>query len=317
MNQLRICFMGTPDFAVAILEDIISHKFNVVGVVTAPDKPAGRGRKLKASAVKEYALKKELNIYQPTNLKSDEFEADLKKMNPNLIVVVAFRMLPKKVWNFPEYGTFNLHASLLPNYRGAAPIHWAVINNENETGVSTFFLDDQIDTGAIILRKTIGIDKQETTGTIYSKLMKIGCKAVIETLELIQLKGKNIETVKQDKTKKHKEAPKLSKENTRLNWNNPTEKNYHLIRGLSPFPLAWSYLKEGDKKMVCKFYLADYKNEKHELIPGTIKIDEKQLLIACKDGFIVVIELKLEGKKKMNALDFLNGHNFAEDAHFI
>ncbi len=308
--------MGTPDFAVAILQEVLNHKFDVVGVVTAPDKPAGRGRKLKSSAVKDFALQNNLKIYQPTNLKSETFEAELKEMNPNLIVVVAFRMLPKKVWNFPQYGTFNLHASLLPDYRGAAPIHWAVINNENKTGVTTFFLDDEIDTGEIILSKSTQIDKKETTGEVYNKLMKIGGEAVIETLKLIQLKGKELPTTIQNKNKVYKEAPKLIKENTKINWNYTAEKVFNLIRGLSPFPLAWCYLKENKKDLICKFYSAKFSSENHGLVPGSIKIEKKQLYIACKNGFIIPLELKLEGRKKMKTIDLLNGYNFAEDALF-
>lgn len=316
MNQLRICFMGTPDFAVAILQDILKHKFNVVGVVTAPDKPAGRGRKLKASAVKDFAIKNNLKIYQPKNLKSESFEAQLKEMNPNLIVVVAFRMLPKKVWSFPSFGTFNLHASLLPAYRGAAPIHWAVINNEVETGVTTFFIDDKIDTGEIILSKSTPIKSSETTGEVYNRLMEIGGQAVIETLQLIQARGREVDTTAQDQTIKHKEAPKLTKENSRINWNNTSEKVYHLIRGLSPFPLSWTYLQENDKNLVCKFYTAEYSLEEHNLSPGAFKIENKQLYIACQKGFIIPKEIKLEGRKKMTTIDLLNGYAFADNAQF-
>ncbi len=308
--------MGTPDFAVAILQEIIAQKFEVVGVVTAPDKPAGRGRKLKASAVKEYALQKELNIYQPTNLKSDSFEADLQKMNPNLIVVVAFRMLPKKVWSFPEFGTFNLHASLLPDYRGAAPIHWAVINNEDTTGVTTFFIDDEIDTGEIILSKSVQIEKEETTGEVYIKLMNIGKVAVTETLELIKINGNKVGTSPQNKKEKYKEAPKLNRENTKIDWTLSGDQIVNLIRGLCPFPLAWSKLENNGQKLVCKFYKATYQRANHNKKPGEINKLNKRIYIACADGYILPEELKLEGKKKMSMTELLNGYTFEDSALF-
>lgn len=309
--------MGTPDFAVSILKDILAHNYEVIGVVTAPDKPAGRGRKLKASAVKEFALEQNLNVYQPNNLKSDQFKIDLEAMNPNLLVVVAFRMLPKKVWSFPKFGTFNLHASLLPNYRGAAPIHWAVINNEKQTGVTTFFLDEKIDTGEIILSKSLEISPSESTGEIYLKLMNLGGKAVVETLQKIEQKGSNVKTTPQSFEDEFKEAPKLTKENTKINWHQNGEAIYNQIRGLSPFPLAWSYLKEEKKQLVCKFYASEFIKEKHRFPPGKIILENKTIKIACLDGFIIPKELKLEGKKKMKVKELLNGYQFMETTLFL
>ena len=234
-KKLKICFMGTPVFAVSSLAKINNSNHEIVGVVTAVDKPAGRGRKLNESDVKKYAVQNELPVYQPSNLKSDAFLNQLKEMNPDVIVVVAFRMLPKTVWDFPKFGTFNLHASLLPKYRGAAPIHWAIINGEKETGVSTFFIDEKIDTGQIILKKEEAISKDETVGSLYTKLMHIGAELVIETLDLIAIHGKKITTKAQTLHEALPPAPKLTRENTKIDWNNRAETIYNLIRGLNPF----------------------------------------------------------------------------------
>src|SRR5690606_2867521 len=235
-KELRIVFMGTPDFAVGVLRKIVEAGKNIVGVITAPDKPAGRGRKLMASAVKEYALSQNLKILQPTNLKDEHFLEELKDLKANLQVVVAFRMLPKAVWQMPELGTFNLHASLLPHYRGAAPINWAIINNERKTGVTTFFIDEKIDTGFIISKKEIEIEERETAGTLHDKLMEEGAALVLETLGLIE--NENVNPKPQPQNEYLREAPKLTPENTRIDWTKPGKEIDAFIRGLSPYPVA-------------------------------------------------------------------------------
>jgi len=239
MIDVNIVFMGTPDFAVGVLKTLIEHKYNVVGVITAPDRPSGRGRKLNQSAVKKYALEQNLPILQPTNLKNESFLAELKQFNANLQIVVAFRMLPKVVWQMPELGTFNLHASLLPNYRGAAPINWAIINGEKTTGVTTFYIDDKIDTGAIILKEKILVDENDTAGTLHDKLMKLGSNIVVKTVKTIE-KG-NVETTQQSLLKEQiKHAPKIFKETCQIDWNKSIDAIYNMIRGLNPYPGAWT-----------------------------------------------------------------------------
>ena len=238
-RELRIVFMGTPDFAVATLKSLIDHDYNVVGVITAPDRPAGRGQKLRASAVKEFALEQNLNILQPTNLKAESFIEELKALNANLQIIVAFRMLPKVVWQMPEYGTFNLHASLLPQYRGAAPIHWAIINGETKTGVTTFFIDEKIDTGAIIKSEETAIGNKTTVGELHDDLMTIGSALVIKTVE--QIESDTIETKIQPQSEDLKTAYKLNSDNRKIDWTQPIDTIYNKIRGLHPFPTAWCY----------------------------------------------------------------------------
>lgn len=315
-ERLRVCFMGTPEFAVSTLEKIVESHHQIVGVVTAVDKPAGRGRKLQASDVKKFALKNDLKVFQPKNLKSDEFMQQLKDMNPDVIVVVAFRMLPKAVWSYPKYGTFNLHASLLPKYRGAAPIHWAIINGETETGVTSFFIDEKIDTGHIILQDKIKISTKENVGDLYLKLMKKGADIVIETLQLIQVKGKNVKTIPQElkNDEINSSAPKLNKENTRINWNDKSEVIFNFVRGLNPFPLAWTCLINHDQKHNIKIYKADFRLDEHHNTPGTIYLEKKKLGVYTQDGILYIEELKMEGKRKMNAIDFLNGVQISDSA---
>ncbi|HLS29752.1 MAG TPA: methionyl-tRNA formyltransferase, partial [Flavobacteriaceae bacterium] len=233
MKKLRILFMGTPEFAVYILDEILKAEHTVVGVVTAPDRPAGRGQRVHSSAVKKFAEKKNLPIYQPSNLKSPEFQKELQDINPDIAVVVAFRMLPKMVWNFPAYGTFNLHASLLPDYRGAAPINWAIINGEEKTGVTTFFLDEKIDTGKIILQEEVKIESDDDAGSLHDKLMIKGADLVNQTLKLIA--EKNIETQPQSSPAEGKTAPKLDSKNTRIDWSKTPEEINNLVRGLNPY----------------------------------------------------------------------------------
>jgi len=310
MEKLRIVFMGTPEFAVGILDAILKYHYNVVGVITAADKPAGRGQKIKYSAVKEFAIAQNLKLLQPTNLKEDTFISDLKSLNANLQVVVAFRMLPEVVWKMPKYGTFNLHASLLPNYRGAAPINWAIINGETKTGVTTFFIDDKIDTGAMILSKEISITPYENAGELHDKLMTIGSETVIATLTLIE-KG-NVTTTIQNETVDIKTAYKLNKENCKIDWTKSGKKIHNLIRGLSPYPNAWCYFKDGNEEWNVKIYEASFHYEIHNFEIGTIISSKKEIKIAVKDGFVALLNLQFPGKKRMNVSELLNGMTFSE-----
>jgi len=314
MIDLRIVFMGTPEFAVASLKIILENNFKVVGVITAPDKPAGRGRKLKQSAVKKYALENGLHILQPTNLKDESFINDLKLLNANLQVVVAFRMLPKIVWEMPKYGTFNLHASLLPEYRGAAPINWAIINGEKKTGVTTFFIDDKIDTGEIILQKETKIGKTETAGELHDRLMVLGGELVVKTLKQIQ--ESKIKTTKQP-DKEEKEAPKLFKENCKIDWNDSKKNIYNKIRGLSPYPAAWTILFNDNNEIEIKIYKARKQKESHKLKIGSVISSKKELKIVVKKGHIIIDELQLAGKRKMKTQDLLNGYKFTENAKVL
>jgi methionyl-tRNA formyltransferase len=307
--------MGTPDFAVCILEKILIEKYNVVGVVTAVDKPAGRGQKIRTSAVKEAAIKHQVEVLQPTNLKSEEFREDLKRLNPNLIIVVAFRMLPKKVWNFPDFGTFNLHASLLPQYRGAAPINWAIINGEDKTGVTTFFIDEKIDTGQIIANKDLPIDKDENAGSLHDKLMHLGADLVIETLQLI--KNKKVVPAPQLESKDLKTAYKLNNENTKIDWQKPSKQIHDHIRGLSPYPVAWTNLQNGEKEMRCKIYQAEYNLEDHKEKVGSVIEKDKKLKVTTKDGYVFITEIQLPGKKKMPTKDLLNGFELKENSKML
>jgi methionyl-tRNA formyltransferase len=306
--------MGTPEFAVASLKIILENNFKVVGVITAPDKLAGRGRKLNQSAVKKYALENGLHILQPSNLKEEGFIRDLKLLNANLQVVVAFRMLPKIVWEMPEHGTFNLHASLLPGYRGAAPINWAIINGEKKTGVTTFFIDEKIDTGEIILQKETKIGKTETAGELHDRLMELGGELVVETLKQIQ--ENNFKTTKQP-DKKEKEAPKLFKENCRIDWNDSEKNIYNKIRGLSPYPAAWTILFNDHIEIEIKIYKARKQKVSHNLKIGTVISSKKELKIVVKKGHIIIDELQLSGKRKMKTQDFLNGYKFTENAKVL
>lgn len=315
MSEIRIVFMGTPDFAVASLSSILEAGYNVVGVITAPDRPAGRGRKVQESAVKKFAKDKGLNLLQPTNLKDKSFLEDLEALNPTIQVVVAFRMLPKAVWDLPKLGTFNLHASLLPQYRGAAPINWAIINNEPKTGVSTFFLDEKIDTGAMILQKEVNIDTEETVGELHDKLMDLGAHLVVETLTLIE-KG-NVTPTPQPLNLVLKEAPKLTKENTKINWNDSLDQIYNLIRGLNPYPAAWCYFFNGKKDEKVKIYQCKKESYDHNLENGSILIEDKKLKVAVEDGYLIIEELQLPGKRKMDVKSLLNGYVFLKEAKFF
>lgn len=312
MEKLRIVFMGTPEFAVGILDSIIKNNYEVVGVITAADKPAGRGQKIKYSAVKEYALEQNLNLLQPTSLKDERFLTELKLLNANLQVVIAFRMLPELVWKMPKLGTFNLHASLLPNYRGAAPINWAIINGETKTGVTTFFIDDKIDTGAMIISNEIEISSDENAGQLHDRLMVLGSQTVIETLGLIE-KGNVVTTIQQDNSA-IKTAYKLNRENCKIDWTKSATEIHNLIRGLSPYPSAWSIFKDNREEWNVKIYEAKVIFENHNYTIGNIITTKKELKVAVKDGFIQIISIQFPGKKKMKTLELLNGISFTDGA---
>lgn len=307
--------MGTPDFAVATLATLVENDHTVVGVITAPDRPAGRGRKLQESAVKKYAVEKGLTILQPTNLKSEEFLSELEALNANLQIVVAFRMLPKAVWKMPELGTFNLHASLLPSYRGAAPINWAIINGETETGVTTFFIDDKIDTGEIILQERIPIEPDDTAGALHDKLMKVGANLVLNTVQ--QIGEGNVQTQKQPDTKELKSAYKIFKDTCEIDWKKPINDIYNHIRGLSPYPASWTTLINGDESIFLKIYEASREVDKHELQPGTIVFDKTELKVAVDGGYIKLLEIQLPGKRKMKTSDVLNGLKLTKTARVM
>jgi methionyl-tRNA formyltransferase len=311
MEKLKIVFMGTPDFAVGILDTIYQKNYEIVGVITAPDKPAGRGQKVSTSAVKEYALEKNLRLLQPTNLKSEDFLAELKSLEANLQVVVAFRMLPEVVWKMPKLGTFNLHASLLPEYRGAAPINWAIINGETKTGVTSFFIDDKIDTGAMILSKATEIGANETAGELHDRLMHLGSETVLETLELIEA-GKATTTL-QENNPDVKTAYKLNKENCKIDWSQSGQTIFNLIRGLSPYPAAWTFIKDGENEWNVKIYLASFEEKTHSDAIGKITTTKKEIFISSKDGILKIESLQFPGKKRMLAHELLNGISFSEN----
>lgn len=315
MEKLRIVFMGTPEFAVGILDTIIKNNYEVVGVITAADKPAGRGQKLKYSAVKEYALENNLNLLQPTNLKDESFLAELKSLNANLQVVVAFRMLPEVVWKMPSLGTFNLHASLLPNYRGAAPINWAIINGESKTGVTTFFIDDKIDTGAMILSKETPISSTESAGELHDRLMAIGSEAVVETLALIA-EGNVVTTIQTDSSN-IKTAYKLNKDNCKIDFSKSGVEIYNLIRGLSPYPSAWCFFKDGTEEWNVKLYEAKLVEESHNFEVGSIITTKKEIKIAVNNGFLEILSLQFPGKKRMKSFELLNGISFSTNAKAV
>lgn len=312
-KDLRIVFMGTPDFAVASLKALIENDYQVVGVITSPDKPAGRGRKLNKSAVKKYAVEKNLAVLQPEKLKKTEFIAELESLKADLQVVVAFRMLPEIVWNMPSLGTFNLHASLLPQYRGAAPLNWAIINGEKETGVTTFLLDHEIDTGKILFKEKIEIGNNDQAGDLHDKLMEIGAGLVLKTVD--SLATGDYKAISQDelgKTEDLKHAPKIFKEDRKINWTKPAEDIYNLIRGLSPFPTAWTELENENDPFLTglKIFSTEIENETSDS-PGTIQSDGKTYLkVASSDKWIKIKELQLAGKKRIKTEDFLRGfHN--------
>lgn len=305
---MKVVFMGTPEFAAICLERILESEHEVVGVITVPDKPAGRGQKLSQSAVAKFAIEKNLNLLQPEKLKNPEFVKELEDLNADAFVVVAFRMLPKEVWQIPSKGTFNLHASLLPDYRGAAPINWAIINGETESGVTTFMIDEKIDTGNILLSSKVEILANDTAGDLHDKLVKVGKELIIETLNGLE-KGIILPKA-QPEVSEEKAAPKIFREDCKINWNESLENIHNKIRGLSPYPAAWSQIKIQDEEKQIKIYrghfeFAETDSERINQIEfekGIIKINHKQ-------GYYFIEELQLEGKRRMNAQDFINGLN--------
>jgi methionyl-tRNA formyltransferase len=303
-KDLRIIFMGTPEFAVPSLEILVNNSFNVVAVITAPDKPAGRGLKLKSSPVKECAVKFNIPVLQPTSLKAEEFIQELKSYNADLQIVVAFRMLPEIVWNMPSLGTLNLHGSLLPQYRGAAPINWAIINGEKETGVTTFFLQHEIDTGDIILSEKEKIKKDDTAGSLYERLMQLGATLVLNTVQSIS-EG-SYKTSPQQYTSELKLAPKIHKETCKINWEKNSDEVYNFVRGLSPYPAAWTTIQGKDHKI----YKVQKTPDKHkESVPGNFVTDNKTFLhIKTGTDFLSVEELQMEGKKRMTIEEYLRGN---------
>jgi len=305
MKDLRIIYMGTPEFAVPSLQILVEHGFNVVAVITAPDKPKGRGQKLAASPVKDYAVSQAIPVLQPTNLKNPDFIEELKSYEANLQIVVAFRMLPEVVWNMPEIGTFNLHASLLPQYRGAAPINWAIINGEKKTGVTTFFLKHAIDTGNIIYQEEESIEENDTVGDLYERLMIKGANLVLKTVEAIQ--NGDYPQLPQDEHQQIKHAPKIFKETCEIDWSRSSQEVYDFIRGLSPYPAAWTTINGTQFKI--------FRAEKLDMVevgeqPGDYKTDNKSYLhIQTGSKALSITELQMQGKKRMHIEDFLRGNN--------
>jgi methionyl-tRNA formyltransferase len=320
--SMRVVFMGTPEFADTALQKLVRSKYDIAGVITAPDQAAGRGKKIRMSAVKEFALSNNLKILQPTNLKDSAFIEDLRKLNADIQVVVAFRMLPEVVWNMPSKGTFNLHASLLPQYRGAAPINHAIINGETETGVTTFFLDKEIDTGKIILQSKCDITADDDAGSLHDKLMHLGADLILETLDAIEDDNHKItaqsELIVSSSTLKP--APKIFKQDGQLDWNSDSNTILNKIRGLSPYPAAYSYIQlEGEEKTYyIKIFKAKIANSKYpESKSGTIYTDSKTYFhVITSNGVISVEEVQLEGKKRMDVVNFLRGFKLISPCSF-
>ena len=310
-KDFKIVFMGTPEFAVTILDGIINSGHKVVSVVTTPDKPAGRGQKVSESAVKQYAIKKNLQILQPEKLKSEDFIKRLQILDADLFVVVAFRMLPEIIWSMPPKGTINLHASLLPDYRGAAPINWAIINGEKETGVTTFFIEQEIDTGEILEKQSIPIDKNETAGDLHDKLMNLGTSLVVQSIEKI-ISG-NYRAINQTEIlgdNKPKLAPKIFKNDCLINWAQPAEKVHNFIRGLSPYPAAWCILENNTKNELKNYKILSSKITDIKIKENSIiELSKLGIFIPCSDFYLEILELQQEGKKKMNAKEFYAGYN--------
>jgi len=308
-RDLRIVFMGTPEFAVASLDALVKAECTIAAVITAPDKPAGRGMKLQESAVKKYAIEKGLKVLQPEKLKNPQFLDELRLLNADLQIVVAFRMLPEVVWNMPPMGTINVHASLLPQYRGAAPINWALINGEKETGVTTFKLKHEIDTGDILLQERIAIGENETAGGLHDKLKESGAQVLLKTVQ--GLADGTLKEIPQTGNGKRqteiKHAPKIFTDTCKIDWNKTVDEVHNLIRGLSPFPGAFTYLND----KLLKIYRSEREHKQMATSPGHIETDGKTFLkFACSNGFVHVRELQLEGKKRMTAEDFLRGYKF-------
>ena len=314
-EDLRIVYMGTPDFAVESLRCLVEGGYNVVGVITMPDKPAGRGHKLQFSPVKQYALEHNLPLLQPEKLKDEAFLEALRAWKADLQIVVAFRMLPEVVWNMPRLGTFNLHASLLPQYRGAAPINWAVINGDTETGITTFFLKHEIDTGEVIQQVKVPIAETDNVGIVHDKLMLLGGKLVTETVDAIL--ADEVKTIPQEEMAvvgELRPAPKIFKETCRIDWNQPVKRVYDFVRGLSPYPAAWTELCMPDgQRLVLKVFETDKILENHNQHPGTVQTDGKKILrVAATDGWVDIRALQLPGKKRLKTEELLRGFRLAD-----
>lgn len=318
-KDLRIVYMGTPEFAVESLKRLVEGGYNIVGVITMPDKPMGRhGSVLQPSPVKQYAVSQGLKVLQPEKLKNEEFVSELRSLNADLQIVVAFRMLPEVVWSMPRLGTFNLHASLLPQYRGAAPINWAVINGDTETGITTFFLKHEIDTGEIIDQVRVPIADTDNVEVVYERLMRLGGDLVLKTVDAI-LEG-SVKTIPQEELAQVGElrpAPKIFKETCRIDWTIGVKRIYDFVRGLSPYPAAWTELyQEGTDPVMLKIFETEKLFCEHSLAPGTIVTDCKTYFkIASSDGYVNVLSLQLAGKKRMEINDFLRGYRHTEKAY--
>lgn len=314
-KDLRIVFMGTPEFAVAQLDELIKRGYDISAVVTVPDKPAGRGKKLTPSAVKTYASEHGLDVLQPEKLRDDAFLKRLGEINADIFVVVAFRMLPKAVWAMPAMGTFNLHGSMLPDYRGAAPINHAIINGETRTGLTTFMLDENIDTGGILLQREAEIGPDDDFGSMYNKLMEMGRELTIDTVEMIRTG--NAAPRPQAVPQVEKPAPKIFKENTLIRWQNTAENVHNMVRGLSPVPAAYTLLWHDGKDIPVKIYSTALTGVPSDGGFGSFKVENKRLFAGCGDFLLEIKELKPEGKKRMAAADFLNGFRLAGDERFL
>ena len=306
----KIVFMGTPQFAVEALKKLHESNHQIVGVVCPPDKPGGRGQKLKSCQVKQYAVSQNLKVLQPEKLKSLQFLSKLTNLNADLFVVVAFRMLPKEVWSIPKYGTFNIHASLLPQYRGAAPINWALINGEKKTGVTSFLIDEQIDTGAILLHKVCEIRENENVGELHDRLMLMGAELTIETCDAIF--NNKIKPRVQQNSSELKNAPKLFKSDCKIDWSKSSLEIYNHIRGLSPYPVAWTTIISDNESKTIKIFNADYELLKHKKEITEIDISKNSFKIYTKDGVINILEIQIAGKRKMDIKSFLNGINLSK-----
>ena len=311
MNKLKVVFFGTPDFARASLEAIHTSAHEVVGVVTVADKASGRGQKIHQSPVKTYAVEHDLPLFQPEKLRNEEFLSQIQSLNADIFVVVAFRMMPKVLFSMPRLGTFNLHASLLPDYRGAAPINYAVINGETKSGVTTFFINEKIDEGNILLQAETEISPEDNAGTLHDRLMEIGAKLVVETLDGLA-EGKLTE-IPQNQKENPKTAYKIFKEDTKIDWEKEVEVIHNFIRGMSPYPAAFTILEVGGEQKILKIFKGKFQKIQHSKENGAIEISKNEFKIYAKNGVYFPEELQLEGKKRMNLKDFLNGfHSFDE-----
>ncbi len=310
---MKIIFMGTPEFAVPSLEILLNSHHEISAVVTIPDKPQGRGLKLSESDVKKFAVQHNLRVFQPEKLKDEKFISEIKSLLPDLIVVVAFRILPKDVFNIPKYGSFNLHASLLPKFRGAAPINRALINGEKETGVTTFFLKEKVDTGSVIMQNSCSIEENDDAGTLHDKLSGLGAKTVMSTVNLIEMTNGNVPVYEQDEVL-FTTAPKITKEFCKINWDNDANTIYNFIRGLAPYPAAYTSLDGKLIKIYKTIKAADSNNQNYQA--GKINVNNGSIFVECKDGLLEILSLQMEGKKKLGSKEFLNGFSIPSGATF-